>query len=316
MLLVLFVFISLIFCFFLANLPSLTLIFAALWGATLVISALYLVKRDLIFLLILNLGVLYFLAGASSLFFYFFFFGIAAIVMSLLLLKNMGYYDLQKWGIISAVLGVSVFLGVIYFSTGNIGINQFEHQLQAYMAESINHYEELGMLDFYEKRGIVKTELEANMYGLASKIAKHLPAFYYLQAILVVFFMLLIAVWVSLKRNILRLKKRPYSQEIMPWQLAWLAIAGLILWLVGRENMSLIYFAGSNILLILVPITMYYGLSAITYKFKQRKLQRRKWLILIIVVLCVVFPLSAVIFLSIIGLFDALIDYRKLRIEK
>lgn len=316
MLLVLFVFISLISCFFLANLPGLTLIFAALWGATLIISALYLVKKDLIFLLIINLGVLYFLAGASNLFFYLFFFGIAAIVMSLLVFRNKGYYELQKWGIISAVMGVSIFLGVIYLTTGNIGINLFEEQLQTYMAESIDHYEELGILDFYEKRGIVKAELEEKMNGLASKIAKHLPAFYYLQAILVVFFMLLIAVWVSLKRSILRLKKRPYSQEIMPWQLAWLAIAGLILWLVGRENMSLIYFAGSNILLILVPITMYYGLSAITFKFRQRKLQKRKWLILIIVILCVVFPLSAVIFLSIIGLFDALIDYRKLRIEK
>ncbi len=308
--------ISTLMCVLMASLPGLTFLIAIFWGACLILCALYVEKQKLLLVYIVNLGALYWLAGISTLFFYLSFFGIAAIVMSLLVTKGKEYYDLQKWGIAMVCLGVSVFLGIVYWSTGDIGINQMEIQIKEYMADSINYYEDNGLFEIYENQGILQDDFEKSMYGFATTIAKHLPAIYYLQAILAVFFMLLFASWVSLKRDIKRLKKRPYSQEIMPWQLVWIAIAGLLFWLIGREQMSLIYYAGSNILVILVPITVYFGLAALIFRFKQQKKGGAKLLTLLLVVIGVVFPLSAVIFLSLFGLFDALLDYRKLRIEE
>lgn len=308
--------VSTIICSIMSYIPSLTFIMAIFWGACLILSSLYLDKAKLALIYTINLGTLYILTGISSLFFYLSFFGLAALVICLLVIKNKDYYYLQKWGIITAVAGVSVFLLVIFASTGDIGINQLENQLKAYVGEAIQMYEENGMLDIYQQQGLLKADLEESMYSFASSIAKHLPALFYLQAILAVFFMLLFASWVSLKRDLERLKKRPYVEEIMPWQLVWVAIAGLSLWLIGRNEMSLIYYAGSNILVIIAPIAVYFGLGAILFRFKQQSPSRGKWLSLLLVIIAVLFPLSAIIFLGVFGLFDALLDYRKLRIEE
>ena len=110
--------------------------------------------------------------------------------------------------------------------------------------------------------------------------------------------------------------KRPYDQEVMPWQLVWVVIAGLSLWLIGREEMSLVYYTGSNLLVVLVPIAVYFGLATVIYKLKQRKTSTRNWIITFLVIITVIFPLSAIIFLAVVGLFDSLLDHRKLRVEK
>lgn len=311
-----FVMVSTIICVLMAHIPGLTVLLAILWGTCLMVSSLYLDKQKLGLIFTVNLATLYLLTGINSLFFYFTFFGLAALVMCLLIIKNKDYYYLQKWGIITAVLGVSSFLSIVFLSTGDIGINELENQLVAYVGEVIQMYEENGVLDIYQQQGILKDDLEASMYSFASSVAKHLPALYYLQAILAVFFMLLFASWVSLKRGLERLKKRPYIEEVMPWQLVWVVIAGLFLWLVGRNEMSFIFYAGSNILLIMAPIALYFGLSALLFRIKHNSLNKSRWLTILLVVLAVLFPLSALIFLSILGLFDALLDFRKLRIEE
>ncbi|NLB87622.1 MAG: DUF2232 domain-containing protein [Syntrophomonadaceae bacterium] len=311
-----FLMVSTIICFLMSYISGLTVLFAILWGTCLIISSLYLDKPKLVLVFTVNLGTLYLLTEINSLFFYVSFFGLAALVMCLLIIKNKDYYYLQKWGLITAVAGVSVFLCVIFLSTGDIGIKELEEQLVAYTSEVIQVYEENGILEIYQQQGILKDDLEKSMYGLASSVAKHLPALYYLQAILAVFFMLLFASWVSLKRNLERLKKRPYIEEIMPWQLVWVVIAGLFLWLVGRNEMSLIFYAGSNILLIMAPIAVYFGLGALLFRIKQNSPNKGKRLTILLVVIAVLFPLSAIIFLGILGLFDALLDFRKLRIEE
>ncbi|HZK42886.1 MAG TPA: DUF2232 domain-containing protein [Syntrophomonadaceae bacterium] len=311
-----FVAISIVCCFLLTRLPGLTFFIAILWGVSLIGSALYLDKKRLILLYSINLVVLYVLAGVSSFFFYLSFFGLAGIVMGLLVLENKGYYEVQKWGIIASVIGVSVFIFIAYFGAADLGMEQLEQQAQSYIGESIQDLEAKGMFEIYAKRGITKADFEEKMYSFAAVILKHIPAFYYLQSILVTFTMLLFASWVSLKRDFGRLKKRPFSQEVMPWQLVWVMIAGLLLWLIGRSEMSLIYYAGSNMIAILVPITMYFGLAALIFKLREQKTSRAKWIIIPLIVLGIIFPISVIIFLSIFGLFDALLDYRKLRINE
>ena len=158
--------------------------------------------------------------------------------------------------------------------------------------------------------------MEDSISHMVKSFAWHLPAFYYLQAILAAFFMLFLAAILCHKAGLERLKKRPFKYEIMPWQLAWVVIAGLALWLLGRAQMNSLYYIGSNILVIMLPISVYFGLAAVAFKLKEQKPVHQKWITIILIILSVLFLPSATVFFSVIGVFDALLDYRKLRLEK
>jgi len=311
-----FLLITSLVCLIMVSIPALTFVMAIIWGAVLIIAGLYLEKGRVPIIFGINILLLYGTAGSGTVFFYLTFFGLAAFIMSFLVNAKEEYYKVQKWGIISAVVGVSFFLGFFYFGTGEVGISTMESQLKSYLTEAVNDQQAAGLLDFYEDQGISRIEIEESITTFATTLARHLPAFYYLQAILAGFFMLSLASYISIKCNREQLRKKPFEEEIMPWQLAWVVIIGLGLWLWGREQMSFIYYTGSNILVVLIPITVYYGFSIIIYKIRQQKPGRRKWIIIIMLILTIVFPLSAIIFSSLLGLFDSLLDYRKLRFSK
>jgi len=84
----------------------------------------------------------------------------------------------------------------------------------------------------------------------------------------------------------------------------------------GRDQLSAIYYAGSNILLITVPIALYYGLAAVVYKVRRYQGRIRRVIAIVLVVLSLLFTASAIIFLTVIGLFDSLLDYRRLRAKE
>ena len=312
---IMFLSVTSLLCFLMAIMPSLTFLLAIVWGSVLVLSALLLQRWQIIIIFLINNGLLYSINGNASLFFYLAFFGMAALVMTLMITFRRDYYETQKWGIITAVLGVSIFMGAVYLDSGQIGIQELEKQINNYLQDTLDAYEDSGIMDVYEEQGSSKAEVMQSFADMAGTISKHLPAIYYLQAIVVIFLMLLGASWLSLKFKLERLKKRPYSQEIMPWQFAWVTIAGLSLWLWGREEMGLIYYIGSNILVVMVPISIYFGIAALVFKIKQQSAGKKKWITTGLVVLSVVFPLSAVIFFGLIGLFDALLDFRKMGLE-
>jgi len=299
-----------------AGLPSLTLMMAIFWGASLIVAAVHLKWKELLGLILFNLILLYTLAGGSVLLYYMAFFGLAAVVMCLLVNQGQDYYRVQKWGMAAAVTGVTLFILVIYAITGQSGTVEMEKQLSLYIQENMQEFEQSGLIELYEKRGIDREELEQNIKEMVNTTARHLPAFYYLQAILAAFFMLFLPAFLYRQADLQRLKKRPYINEIMPWQLAWVVIIGLALWLLGRSAMNDLYYTGSNILVVMVPVSVYFGLAAVIFKLRQQNVIYRKWYAFALIMLSIFFLPSALVFFSIIGVFDALLDYRKLRMEK
>ncbi len=299
-----------------ALLPQLALIPAIVWGTLLIMTGLYLDFNKILIIYFSNILILFVLAGASSFIIYLSFFGISALVMTMLLFNSKDYYQIQHRGVITAVLGVSVFLIFSYLTSGGIGINELETELNKSAAESIRVYEETGIFDIYEQMGISQADFEMTLKRTTSAFARHLPALFYNQAIIAVFLMLFFASYVSRKQNIERLKKKPFREEVMPWHLVWIAIAGMGLWIWGRDELNYIYYTGSNILWVIVPISIYYGLSTIIYKMAEQKRSTRMLMTIGLIFLLLVFPLSAIIFVSIIGLFDSLVDFRKIRMEQ
>jgi hypothetical protein len=296
--------------------PSLIILMAILWGGSLIMAGIYLDLKKLLAVTLLSIAILYAVAGVHIPFYHLAFFGLSAIVMSLLANIGKEYYHLQKWGVAAAIIGVTLFTLMIYFSTGQIGTQEMEKQLNIYLQENKQQFEQSGLIELYEERGISREQLEDSMQHMVKSFARHLPAFYYLQAILAAFFMLFLAAILCHKAGLERLKKRPFKYEIMPWQLAWVVIAGLALWLLGRAQMNSLYYIGSNILVIMLPISVYFGLAAVAFKLKEQKPVHQKWITIILIILSVLFLPSATVFFSVIGVFDALLDYRKLRLEK
>jgi len=302
--------------FLMASFPALTILMAILWGCSLIMAAIYMDLKKMLAVTVISIAVLYAVAGVHVPFYHLAFYGLAAIVMSFMANRGREYYHTQKWGIGAAIIGVTLFTLVIYFSTGQVGIQEMEKQLNIYWQENQQQFEQSGLIELYEQRGISREELEESIEPMVKSFARHLPAFYYLQAILAAFFMLILAAGLCHKAGLERLKKRPFKNEIMPWQLAWVVIVGLGLWLLGRGQMNSLYYTGSNILVIMLPISVYFGLATVAFKLKQQKPVHQKWVTIILIILSILFLPSAVIFFSVIGVFDALLDYRKLRLEK
>ncbi len=300
-------------CAAMALLPGITIISAIVWGALLILAGLYFNLNKILMIYFINIIVLFLMGGASNFLVYLAFYGMTVIVMTILAIYSYDYYHIQQRGIIAGVLGVSFFLVFSYLSTGGIGINELEAELNSSAAESIRVYEDLGVFDVYEQMGINQVEFEMSLKRTTSAFARHLPAIFYNQAIIAAFLMLFLASYISRKRNIERLKKKSFSEESMPWQMVWIAIAGMGLWIWGRDELNYVYYTGSNILWVTVPIAIYYGLSTIIYKIAEHKRSTRVFMIIGLILLIVVFPLSAIIFVSIIGLFDSLVDFRRLR---
>ncbi|MEN6391482.1 MAG: DUF2232 domain-containing protein [Syntrophomonas sp.] len=317
-----------ILCFLLLAAPALTLLLTIAWGILVVLAGLYF-KPVYIWLMALLNGfslmlyvalvhrtygtILILQEGAAALIAFGCFFGLAIYTMGFLAARGNGYYKIRTWGIAAVLVGVSMYLGWAYFTEGSIGIREMETELNLRFEEAINTYESTGMLEMYAKQGISKQDLQLTFKNLSRTVARHLPASYYLQGIVAVFFILLTTSFLSLRRKIDRLIRKPYLNEAMPWVLAWVVIAGLAFCLWGYDQKDVYYYIGSNILVVMAPITCYYGLAAVIYKLGEMNPNSRRWLMVILIVLSAVFLPSAVIFLSLFGLFDSLLDFRKLR---
>ncbi len=211
---------------------------------------------------------------------------------------------------------MSVFMGMVYYQNGDLRQENLKKEFKRYIEPSMQFYEKEGLLKFDQETGFTRQELEKSMAQYIDFISRHLPAIFYLQAVMVIFFTLLLAAFVNRRRGDERLKKKPYSEEIMPWQLVWVAIGGLALTLWGKNRSVPVFYSGTNILAVIMPIACYFGLAAVIFQLQRTREVYRRWLTAALVVLSIFFLPSAVVFLSIVGLFDALLDYRRIRIEK
>lgn len=317
-----------ILCFLLLAAPALTLFLTVAWGVLVVLAGLRFKPVYLWLMALLNgVSLVLYIAyshrsygtllvlqeGAAALIAFGCFFGLAIYTMGFLAARGCGYYKIRTWGMAAVLVGVSMFLAWAYYTQGSIGIREMETELNQRFEEAINTYESTGMLELYAKQGISKQDLQATFKNLSHTVARHLPASYYLQGIVAVFFILVTASFLSLRRKIDRLIRKPYLNEAMPWVLAWVVIAGLAFCLWGYDQKDLYYYIGSNILVVMTPITCYYGLAAVVYKMGEMNPNPRRWLMVILIVLSAVFLPSAIIFLSLFGLFDSLLDFRRLR---
>jgi Predicted membrane protein (DUF2232) len=295
-----------------STVPPLASVSAIIWGVALILGGHLTGRWQLIAVMGSNLLLLYGLSGSSNLF-YILIFGFPALAMGLLLNADQGYYQLQKWGMIVALLLVSLFMGLAYYNSGAEGTLWEQAAMDRYVQESVKLSEDSGFIAFYEQQGLGQPEMQADIERAGRWMFMHLPALYYLQAILAVWLVLRLSAYLSRRKGLPILYCKPFREEIMPGQLAWVVIVALVLWLWGRDAMNDWYYMGSNLLLIAVPVTSYYGLAILSYHLAVLKPLSQRWAVSSFIILALLFTPVIVIFVSLLGLFDSLQDYRKLK---
>ncbi|MGI6467728.1 MAG: DUF2232 domain-containing protein [Syntrophomonadaceae bacterium] len=288
--------------------PTVAMITALIWGTLLIIASLHLDAVKLIALFIANLIVVAYVGGIPSLIYILAFYGIPAVVMGLLTSKQRGYYEARRWGATALITGVSIYLGVLYQSGGG---SYFAEQVNQMVMQASAYYESQGWTQLYQQAGITQEEFNRTLQRIGANLLHHLPAIFYVQGLMAVFIMLWLASFFAFNQASERLKKKPFAHEMMPWELAWLVNIGLALWLIAWDERNLTHYIGSNILVVMAVISFYYGLASLVFRIKYESRRGRIWVILLLAVLALFFPLSALGFLCILGIFDSLLDLRK-----
>ncbi len=288
--------------------PAMSMLLALLWGALLIAAGLHLEKRTLLILYLVNLVVMAIAGGPGNLLYLLAFFGLPAMLMGFFTMQRHDYYFTRRWGVAALVAGVSIYLGALYYFNGG---EYLAGQVKDMVAQASGYYDTQGWAKIYQQLGLSEEQFRQGIEGAAVNLARHLPAIFYVQGLLAVFLMLWLASFFTWNQLAIRLKKRPFAQELMPWELVWLVILGLALWLYGWDERGLTYYTGSNILVVMAVISFYYGLASLVFRLKHERGRGRSWMLFLVVMLALFFPLSALGFLCILGIFDSLLELRK-----
>lgn len=299
-------------CLVMGLFPSLIYAGGIVWGIALFLGGHYVSRANLMLIFGLNV-LLYGLAGGSSLF-HLLIFGMPSLIMGLQLSMQKSYYELQKRGMLSALLLVSLFMGLVYYNAGD-AVN-LQTEINTSLEETLQLYEANGLIELYEQQGLDRETIINSMKAMGQWLYMHMPALYYLQAILAVFLVLNLSAYIARKKKLGILNHKPFAEEIMPWQFAWFVIVALGLWLWGRDDLTRIHYVGSNLLVIAAPVVGYYGMACLAYLWRGLTPKLRPWVLIVFIINILVLPIAVVLFLCMLGLFDSLLDYRKLAHKK
>lgn len=290
------------------KMPSLALLTALFWGTLLIMAGMYLQLNALLTLFIVNIIFIAAAGGIFNLVHLLIFYGLPAIIMGFLTFRQSDYKETRRWGMITLLVGVSIYLGVLYLSGQGAELTRQANEI---VMEASGYYEGEGWAQIYQGMGLTQQEIQAAMQNVVQNLLHHLPAIFYVQGLLAVFLMLGLASFFTRNQHAARLNKKPFVHELMSWELAWLVILGLALVLLGWNEHNRIFYIGTNILVVMAVISFYYGLASLVFRLKYEKGRGRTWIIFLMAVLALFFPLSALGFLCILGILDSLLDLRK-----
>ncbi|MDR1615928.1 MAG: YybS family protein [Syntrophomonadaceae bacterium] len=303
-------------CLVLIRIDVFSFVFVIIWGVLLLLSAFELPRTQVFLIFLLNMVLITWGMGLYAAYFYLAAFGLPVLTMCVLIVENKDYNTIRTCGMIAAVTGISLYLIITYALTGSIGITDLQAVLHNSVNETLEWYKNWGILDNLAANGLNEESLRFQFETMAQTLPQYLPSYYYLQSLFTAFFVLLLANRINLHNAEKYLTKQPYFLDIMPWQLVWLVIIALALLLGGRNHNTSVYLAGANVLAVMVPTAIYFGFCALSWRLRMLKASTKKWAVAVIVILSIFFIPSALTFLALIGLFDSLIDYRKLRSQK
>lgn len=216
-------------------------------------------------------------------------------------------------GGLTAAVGTGLMLLFAFLIMGGTSMDLGEIEIM--VDQVLSFYEETGLINMMLSQGMTMAELKSQLMQMMGLVMALIPGSMVLASLFGAGITYLLA------RGVL--KKMGYTFQALPpfraWQMPWWTVYGLILGLallLGGDYLgSSIYSTiGKNIVFIYLPILLINGLAVLVYLYYRWTLTpfiKVFLLAMLIINLPIITPL-----LVLIGAFDPLFDYRKLKFKR
>ncbi len=197
---------------------------------------------------------------------------------------------------------------VIMAILGNVPLSAFITDLEKTMEQVFATYESMGVLDRLLPAGMTVAEYKDSIMALFSLL---LPAVLIIGAMITAAANYLFAGMILKKLRFSLRTLPPFREWHIPWWMVWGVIIALgAQFLSGRLENEILSTLAQNLFYIYFPITAISGLALLAFMFHQFRISRNVQIFLwIVFVVFLTFTLPFTLFL---GLFDMIIDYRKI----
>lgn len=289
---------------------------AVIWGIAIILAGHYMGLGQLLALAGSNILFLLLLGDSSLILDLLIFYVFPVITAAVLLKRYKSYYIVLGGAMLAAVVSVVFYMGISYAYLGNEAIINIKSEINVAMESNLQWADQSGLMEFYEQRGINREGVKEAYTTMARLLLMYTPALLCIQALFAIFLIIYFSSRLFGKKQLPGLERKPFKEEIMPWQLSWAVIAGLACWLLGRDQMNWLYYSGANILAVLAPISVYYGFAVLVYWLQRLPAKSKIWIVALVVMLGLFFTVPTIIFIGLTGLFDSLFNYRKIHRKK
>ncbi|MGE5415405.1 MAG: DUF2232 domain-containing protein [Acidobacteriota bacterium] len=226
------------------------------------------------------------------------------------------FSQVMALGFAGAAVGLGIWWLYLHSHGAAVGMHWFE-QLYAEICKILLVKPEFKEMN--ARQSITMDQVQLIMKEISESLSRVRYGFFVMQEWVKVFIALLVVRVLSDSQK--QLTVRPFSQQQMAWEIDYLIIAAFALILAGGQwNLAWARLAGTNIIFVLAPITVYYGLAVAVFHISNWKMNF--WLIIglsLFIPLLIITPFllpQFLIFFAVLGIFDPLIDYRNFEHQK
>ncbi|MBZ4687751.1 MAG: rane protein-like protein [Clostridiales bacterium] len=234
-----------------------------------------------------------------------------ALVYCNLFARKAEFKELLLGGLLAAVLSALTRIAVTVWALG-LSYKKWLQYMRNIADQVIKLYKETGVWEQLTAGPLTGQDLKELLYGFSQTMVNLTPAALTTYGMLIAFIGLLIAIRV-LKRNGFWAPDVPeFSRWKLPWQMAWPAIIALAALLLGDYLANRFFLViGQNLVYVLIPVYVVTGFAAMVFFYNKLKTSVfMKMVFLAIIVFN--FPLFLMLLL-LLGVFDPLINFRKLK---
>lgn len=258
--------------------------------------------------------LIFVLAGPIQSILFYIQFMLMALAYGYMFKKQISIGKILVIGTTITVISTLLILGLMMF-VSNIDWQQQKEMLLNTVDETLQLYEKYGVLQQLEEQGISQAELKKNLLASLRIFLRVIPAMLILASILSSIVNFVVAKFFLRRIGFQVEKFPPFTEWRLPWYTIWGLIIGWGSFLLGDYlQQDFFVIVGQNILIAYSIILFVLGLSVISFFFKKRKISILGRLFFILLVILMLQPM--VLITVFLGMFDLVLDYRKLNKPK
>lgn len=291
-------------------LPPISLITNFLWIIPIIVICLrHDLRSGILVLLVTTILIMMFgtpLSGLALVLEY----GIVGLIYGYAFRNKLSVGKTLFYGCVATVIGTMLVILISFALTG-FSPDYLQSQAQEAMDMTMEMYEQMGLIEQLAERGLSEEQIQSTMQGLLTVIIYLIPGFMIVSSLSSAFLSFYVSRLVLKKMHISLPDIPPFKTWRIPWYYIWGFIAAFGLFLLGDyAQIKAAKIIGQNVMLVYAPIFFVIGMAILNFylnKFNVGKPIRS----LIVIMTLLNFPFAFMLFAS-LGMFDTLIDYRRL----